>query len=668
MKSEHLHALPLSQININDSYWNRYIKLITDSALPYQWDILNDRVADAPSYCLQNFRIAAGEIAGNRKGTVFLDSDASKWLEAVAYSLASNPNPDLEKNADDLIDLMRRAQCEDGYLDTYYTLVEPEGRRTSHSLNVADVSYYTLDEPGGRWSNLTEGHELYCAGHLIEAAVAYFEASGKTALLNIASRFADLLCKVFGIGENQIHGYPGHPEVELALVRLFSVTKEQRYLDLASYFIDARGGKPNYLLEEMAKPSYRHIYEEFRNYDPSYSQSHVPVREQDTAEGHAVRAVYLYSAMADIAALKNDKQLLDQCLKLWNNIVEKRMYITGSIGSSGLLERFTTDYDLPNDSNYSETCASIGLAFFGLRLSRIMKDASFIDTVENALYNTVRAGISLEGDRYFYVNPLEVWPNNCMANTSRAHVKPVRQKWFDVACCPTNIARTFSSLGQYIYSVDENEIYLNLFISNKTKLEIGGKQIEFAVTTDYPRTGRISLEVLNGEAEFNLAVRVPSFTKNFMLLVNGNAAEGSIDKGYYKIQRKWKTSDRIEVSFDIIPRIVYANPLVRANCGKIAIVRGPEVYCLEEIDNGTNLSAIYLSPNAEITEEWKPDLFGGTMILHCKGKKLVASGENVSSISTEKPRFENIELSALPYGSWANRTPGEMIVWLHELM
>lgn len=647
MKSEDLHALPLSNISINDSYWNRYIKLITDSSLPYQWEVLNDRVADAaPSYCVNNFRIAAGEISGERKGAVFQDSDASKWLEAVAYSLTSFPDPELEKNADDLIDLMGRAQSDDGYLNTYFTLVVPDGR----------------------WANLTEGHELYCAGHLFEAAVAYYEATGKKALLDISCRFADLICKTFGPGENQLHGYPGHPEIELALVRLYHVTNEKKYLDLASYFIDVRGGSPNYFIEEFTRPGFRPIYKELTDYDPAYSQAHAPVREQDTAEGHAVRAVYLYCAMADVAALDNDERLLNQCIKLWNNIVEKRMFITGSIGSSGKLERFTTDYDFPNDSNYSETCASIGLALFGLRLSRIMKDASYIDICENALYNTVRAGISLEGDRYFYVNPLEVWPDICMEHTSRAHVKPVRQKWFDVACCPTNIARTFSSLGQYMYSVNQNELYLNLFISNHTNIEMNGTQIEFDVSTDYPRTGKTSIEMKKGRAEFTLAVRVPSFAENFAVIINGKPAKGEIEKGYCNIQRKWENGDKIDISFDIIPRIVYANPLIRANCGKIAIVRGPEVYCFEEADNGTDLAAVYLSPDAALTEEWKSDLFGGTMLIHCKGKKLAGFKTAASFSSTEKSRLEDIELTALPYGSWANRKPGEMIVWLHELM
>ena len=461
------NSIPLSAIRIDDFYWNRYIKLIPDKVIPYQWEILNDKVPDAPpSYCLKNFRIAAGEEKGERQGMVFQDSDAAKWLEAVAYSLASRPDPALEKTADEVIALIGRAQENDGYLNTYFSVVCPDDK----------------------WNNLTEGHELYCAGHLIEAAVAYYETTGKKALLEIVCRFADLIGKIFGNRKDQIKGYPGHPEVELALIRLYNATGQRQYLDTAKYFIDERGKTPSYFLEEMNRPGFKQLFKDFANYDLRYSQSHLPVRKQDTAEGHAVRALYLYCAAADLAEEYEDSELLERCRILWNNIVQKRMYITGSVGSSGFWERFTVDYDLPNDSNYSETCASIGLALFGLRMSRITKDASYFDTVERALYNTIRSGISLEGDRYFYVNPLEVWPETCIEHSSRSHVKPVRQKWFDCACCPTNVARTLTNLGQYIYFKTEDEFFVNLFIQNKTVFEIKGKTVNLSLETDYPKT------------------------------------------------------------------------------------------------------------------------------------------------------------------------------------
>ena len=637
------NAISLRNIHINDKYWNRYTKLIEESVLPYQWQILNDNVPDAPpSYCLENFRIAAGDKKGIRKGTVFQDSDAAKWLEAVAYTLESKENPELEAQADSVIDLICRAQEKNGYLDTYYTLVEPENK----------------------WKNLCEGHELYCAGHLIEAAVAYYNATGKTKLLDCVCRLADLISDTFGFEKGKIQGYPGHPEIELALVKLYKVTLNKKYLELATYFVDARGQSPNIFLEEIKQPGFKHIFHDFNNYDPKYSQSHIPVRQQTTAVGHAVRAVYLYCAMADLARLNGDETLLERCKILWNNMVKRLMYITAGIGSSGFLECFTADYDLPNDSNYSETCASIGLALFGFRMAHLTKDASYIDICERALYNTIRAGISLEGNSYFYVNPLEVWPDICLEKSSRAHVKAVRQKWFDVACCPTNIARTFASLGQYIYDVSDKDVYVNLFIQNDSKIMVDGKDICLKMETVYPRNGKIKVSVKCEKSEFSLNIRKPLFASSFCIKLNGKEINCIFEKNYYSINRIWE-NDSIEIDFDFAAKLVFANPLVRANCGKAAILRGPEVYCLEECDNGDDLAAVYVEAKNKFTEEWDENLLGGTLLLHFKGKKLFLKHDTEDSVSAEAPVFKEKDFTAIPYGSWGNRKTGEMIVWLH---
>jgi DUF1680 family protein len=634
--------LPLSAIHIDDPYWNRYTKLIPEKVIPYQWEILNDRLSDVPpSHCLKNFRIAAGDEKGKRQGTVFQDSDAAKWLEAVAYSLASRPDPELEKTADEVITLIGRAQEADGYLNTYFT----------------------LDYPEEKWKNLTEGHELYCAGHFIEAAVAYHESTGKKAFLEIVCRLADHVCMTFGPGEDQIHGYPGHPEIELALARLFRATGTKRYLDAAKFFVDERGGSPNFFLEEMKRPEFRRIFPEFSGYDPVYSQSRLPVREQNTAEGHAVRALYLYCAMADLAEEFDDSELLESCRLLWNNIVQKRMYITGSVGSSGFWERFTVDYDLPNDSNYSETCASIALALFGLRMARITGEASYIDTVERALYNTIRSGISLEGDRYFYVNPLEVWPETCIEHSSRSHVKPVRQKWFDCACCPTNVARTLTSLGQYIYFMNNDELYINLFIQNETSFDINGKPVKLSIKTDYPKTGLIKIAVKAESLPFSLNIRVPGFAGDFTAGLNGSPAMGEKQNGYFRITKAWQ-NDEISVSFTLKPRLVYPNPKVHQNCGKAAIARGPEIYCLEETDNGENLSSLSLDLNSQLEECWREDLLGGIMLIKAKGAKLITPPASESFSEKFYPQSEKATLTALPYGFWGNRTPGEMLVWI----
>ncbi|MDR0443836.1 MAG: glycoside hydrolase family 127 protein, partial [Treponema sp.] len=616
--------------------------LIPEKVIPYQGEILNDRIPDAPpSHCLDNFRIAAGEAKGEHQGMVFQDSDATKWLEAVAYSLASRPDPALEKNADDVIALIGRAQEKDGYLNTYFTLKCPHEK----------------------WKNLTEGHELYCAGHCIEAAVAYYAATGKKAFLEIVCRLADLICKIFGREDGQTKGYPGHPEIELALVRLYHATGVRRYLDTAKYFIDQRGAAPNYFVEEMQRPDFRHVFEGFTNYDLTYSQAHLPVRKQDTAEGHAVRALYLYCAMADVAAEYNDTELLERCKILWNNMVQKRMYITGSVGSSGFLERFTVDYDLPNDSNYSETCASIALALFGLRMAAITGEAAYFDTVERALYNTVRSSISLEGDRYFYVNPLEVWPETCMEFTSRSHIKPVRQKWFYCACCPTNVARTFTSLGQYIYFTNENELFVNLFIQNETSFELNGKPVSLSMTTNYPKTGLVNIAVKNAASPFSLNIRIPGFADDFSVTVNGNAASGKKQNGYFHIPNV-RNGDAITVSFTMKPRIVFANPRVHQNCGRAAIARGPEIFCFEEIDNGKNLAALSLDTHSPLEECWREDLLGGIMQIKVKGKRLIMPEQDESFSEQFEPRSEAVELTAVPYGYWGNRTSGEMLVWI----
>jgi DUF1680 family protein len=338
------------------------------------------------------------------------------------------------------------------------------------------------------------------------------------------------------------------------------------------------------------------------------------------------------------------------------------MYITGSVGSSGFWERFTVDYDLPNDSNYSETCASIALAMFGLRMARITGDACYIDTVERALYNTVRSGISLEGDRYFYVNPLEVWPETCIENSSHSHVKPTRQKWFDVACCPTNVARTLTNLGQYIYFVDGEELFINLIIQNEASFELNGKPVALSLVTDYPRTGLVKITV-KAASPFSLNIRIPGFAKDFSANFNGNPAIGENRNNYFRITNV-KGGDEIMVSFSVKPRLVYANPKVHQNCGKAVIARGPEIYCLEETDNGKNLAALSLDVNAPLNECWREDILGGLMQIKAGGRRLIAPEESSSFSENFSPRSEEVTLTAVPYGFWGNRSPGEMLVWI----
>ena len=642
-----LHPVDLKKIHINDAFWSKHVSLVKEVVIPYQWDAINDRIKDAePSHSLMNFKIAAGLCEGEFYGAVFQDTDVAKWLEAVGFSLAAQKDEALERTADEVIDIIAKAQCEDGYLNTYFT----------------------IKEPGKRWSDLCEGHELYTAGHMMEAAVAYYLGTGKQKFLEVMVRFADLICDTFGAQEGKIHGYPGHQEVEIGLIKLYQVTGERRYLEQAKYFIDARGVGENYFLKELNRPGFSYIFPEFKDYEPIYSQSHLPVRGQRTAEGHAVRAMYMYSAMADLAEACEDETLMEACCTLWDNMTQKRMYITGSIGSSGILERFTTDYDLPNDCNYSESCASIGMAMFGQRMGNITGEAKYYDVVERALYNTVLAGIALDG-KSFYVNPLEVWPDNCIPRTSREHVKPVRQKWFGVACCPPNIARTLASLGQYIYGADQNSLYVNLFISNQTSVDLGGREISVQMQTRFPWDMSVDIACEGVPASgIRLAVRIPDYAGSFTVTKAGTQQPlaFSREKGYAVISLTEDAGLRIEM--DAKARFVRSNPLVRADSGKVALVRGPIVYCLEEVDNGPNLAAVYVDSGTEIKEE-KWDLMGEITGLTLSGKRISAKGWGDDELYGLHPVvWEDVKLKAVPYAYWNNRGTGEMIVWVKELL
>lgn len=660
----------LEQVQINDKLWSHYCDMVADIIVPYQWKVLNDRIPGvAPafnnwnildsqaenfiqygaqrgmeSYCIKNFRIAAGELKGAHKGVIFSDTDVYKWLETVAYCLHNGRCKDFENIADEVISLIGRAQQTDGYLNTYFTVAEPQGR----------------------WSNLVEGHELYCAGYLIEAAIAYYEATGKDALLHIARRFADLICRVFGLAEGQIPGYPGHQEIELALVKLYRCTGQRRYLDCARFFIDERGQEPNYFSQEIEYRGGQVLFSEFREYELAYSQAHMPPRQQRTAEGHAVRAVYMYCAMADIASEDRDETLLETCRALWDNITQRRMYITGGIGSSGFFERFTTDYDIPNDSAYSETCASIGLALFGRRMALLEQDANYYDVVERALYNTVLAGISLEGDRYFYVNPLEVWPDACLPATSMKHVKPVRQRWFNVACCPPNVARTLASLGQYIYAVNDEVVYINLYISSIYEADVSGKRVTLRMDSGLMQNGHIHISI-KAKEKATLAMRVPNYAQQPVFLLDGVLVEPLIKKGYAYFETNGDHT--LEMRLNIKPRWIAADVRVRKDAGKIALMKGPCVYCLEEVDNGNNLASLYVSPDAKVAECASEQLPGGLPELLYHGRKLVQPNRNEKSLYDDAQfGLENVNLKAVPYCMWCNRKPGEMTVWQKALI
>ncbi len=645
---------PLKNVRITDSFWSAYIRLVRNVVVPYQWEALNDRIEGAePSHAMKNLKISAGLEQGEFYGMVFQDSDVAKWLEAVSYLLETGHDPELEKLADEVITIIAKAQHKEGYLNTYFT----------------------LKEPNGRWTNLAECHELYCAGHLIEAAVAYYNATGKRMILDVACRLADCIDEVIGPGEDQIHGYDGHQEIELALVKLYQTTNNDSYLRLSLYFLDERGKEPSFFEQELHRRNGQvHFPDLDMVNDRTYNQAHLPVRLQQTAEGHAVRVVYMCSGMADVAAETGDQELLEACRRLWTNIVSKRMYITGAIGSMAHGESFTLDYDLPNDTAYAETCASIGLIFFAQRMLQIEAKSEYADIMEQALYNTVISGMSQDGKRFFYVNPLEIWPDAILKNHHLSHVKPLRQGWFGCACCPPNIARLLASLGQYIYTSQGNTIYTNLYIGSQVTLDIEGIQVNIDQHSEFPWNGNVRFIIHVAEkATFTLALRIPKWCTEPKLTVQGIPVQldEHVRDGYIYITREWQSNDSVELILPMQVSRMKGHPHVRETIGKVAIQCGPLVYCLEETDNGAGLHQIMLEPQDEHRKHFEHELLGGIQTISVPARRIRSDdweqkwGEHLY-IANASHEWETINATFIPYYAWANRGQGEMSVWVKE--
>ena len=639
--------LPLTGMQVTDRFFAPRIDLVRTQMLPYQWEALNDRLKDTePSHCIENFRIAAGISRGEYHGMVFQDSDLYKWLEAVAYQLAVRPDLSLREAADSAIRLIGQAQTPEGYLNTYYQ-THPDERR---------------------FSNLQNNHELYCAGHLIEAAVAFAQTVGDTRLLDVARRYADLIDRVFGPEEGKLHGYPGHEIIEMALVRLFRLTGEERYLRLARYFIDQRGQAPLYFEEEARRDGNRDFVwnETFMRYQ--YYQAGKPVREQTEAEGHAVRAVYLYSGMADVAAETGDQTLFEACRTLFDNIVSRRMYITGAIGSTHVGEAFTYDYDLPNESVYAETCAQIGLCFFAQRMLNSEMDGRYADVIERALYNSVLSGMSLDAKRFFYVNPLEVVPEACEKDDRLRHVKPQRQKWFGCACCPPNLARFLGSLPSYAFSAGGDTLYMHLYIGGEVRVALAHAEVHLSVESDYPWDGRVRLTV-HTPGEYGIAVRISGWCRGYELKVNGESVSSEPVRGYVSLNRVWREEDMVELNLKMPVTLMRANPAVRADTGKLCVVRGPLVYSLEEADNGKDLHLLRLPLQTAFEVHDEPQLLGGIRTIRCNAfrrSKSFAEGQLYAPVCGAEEMTET-QLTWIPYFAWANREPGEMAVWIREV-
>lgn len=622
-----IEFIPVSNVRLNDSLWSQQFALVRDQVLPYMWEILNDRVDGAEkSHCIENFKVAAGLSPKQHHGTVFLDTDLYKWIEAVSYCLSDESNAHLERLCDQSIDLIEFAQQPDGYINTYFTIRAPDKK----------------------WSNLMEGHELYCAGHLIEAAVAYYQATKKDKLLYIARRFADLIVDTFG--EDKQSGYPGHPEIELALIRLNKVTGEDRYLSLAEYLINVRGTGENLFEEERIKRNHTYIFPEMEYFKPNYFQSHKPIREQEVATGHAVRAMYLYCAMADLAKLKGDETLLNACERLYSNVTTRQMYVTGGIGASKLGECFTIDYDLPSNSAYCETCASIGLMFLSSRMWLLDNDASHYDIWERALYNSVLSGMGQDGQHFFYVNPLEVVPKTVNHNPMLSHVKTTRQKWFSVACCPPNLARILSSLSGYIYAFDHKRLYILSHIGSS--FEKGGRHVALS------RKGVEYTLTIEG-SPLEVYLRLPENTELHCDICD------TCSTGYFSFEH---TGGRQVYTYSLIPqvRILRSNPKVSATSGKVCVQRGSTIYCVEEVDNGKPLSRLRIPKDAKLLEEKADWLHEDFPILKTKGYCVSEANWDGRLYHSQSSVYDTCEITLLPYSQWGNRGENEMSVWVNE--
>lgn len=637
MKNENFsNSIELKKIKIKDGFWSRIIELVRREVLPYQYEALNDNIEGAEkSYCLENFRKAA-KIANAMKagkpvlnypadkwyynednsdknafhGWVFQDSDVYKWIEAVGYSLISHPDSELEKKAKEAISLICSAQLENGYLDTLYI------------INNRDEIF----------TNLKDFHELYCFGHLTQGALSFYYATGDRRLLDAACRFADLICNTFG--KDKKRGYPGHEIAEMALVKLYDATGEKKYLDAAKFFVDERGQKPFYFdIERKIKTN----GESYR-----YNQAHRPVRKQSEAVGHAVRGVYLYSSMADIAKRYGDEELYNACLAIWNNIESKKLYITGGIGATADGEAFSFNYDLPNDLAYSETCASIGLIFFAKRMAEISADSRFGGVAERALYNAVLSGMAEDGKSFFYVNPLEVNPEASKKDSRKRHIKPVRQKWFGCACCPPNLARLVSSIGEYCFSENENTVFVHQYIG----AEVCAKYAKLDIHSFYGSNGRVCIKV-SPDKSIKLALRIPEWSDAYSI-----SMPFALKNGYAYINIE--SECEIKISFNPKPKLIKCSNRVRANIGRVAVSKGPFIYCFEEVDNGDNLQLLRLSDSPDFESDGESIIANG--FRECDDEKLYSE--------YAKAKENPCKIKFIPYYRWGNRGENEMSVYI----
>ena len=617
-----IDPVPFTSVKVTDNFWGQRLQASREVTIPLAFS----KCEETGRY--ENFVKAAHPSDTYKvEGFSFDDTDVYKTIEGASYSLQTYPDKKLQKYIDSVLVIVAGAQEPDGYLYTARTM------NPKHPHNWAGKERWVAVE------NLS--HEFYNLGHMIEGAVAHYQATGKRNFLDIAIKYADCVCREIGNGPQQKKYVPGHQIAEMALVKLYMATGDKKYLDQAKFFLDTRG---------------------YTSRKDAYSQAHKPVVEQDEAVGHAVRAVYMYSGMADVAAITGDSSYIKAIDKIWDNIVSKKIYITGGIGAHHAGEAFGNNYELPNLSAYCETCTAIGNVYMNYRLFLLHGDAKYFDVLERTLYNGLISGVSLDGGSFFYPNPLS------------SNGKYSRKPWFGCACCPSNVSRFIPSLPGYVYAVKNDQVYVNLYLSNKAELKVDKKKILLEQETGYPWNGDIRLKITQGNQDFTMKLRIPGWVRGnvlpgdlysyadnqkpaYQVSVNGQTVESDVNDGYLSIARKWKKGDVVEVHFDMIPRIVKANPKVEADHGRVAVERGPIVYCAEWPDNRFNVHSILLNQHPQFKVTDKPELLYGI-------RQITTDAQALSYDKAGKLVTKDVELTLIPYYAWAHRGEGDMEVWL----
>ncbi|MBM1220940.1 glycoside hydrolase family 127 protein [Ponticoccus sp. SC2-23] len=621
-----------SEVEITGAFWRERLDCILTQTIPSQFrmlgqhGILNSLKLPRP--------VPPLTIPENRHGfstQIFWDSDIGKWIEAASYALSFRRDAETEARIEAITDDLEAAQDADGYLNCWYLGREPENR----------------------WTNLRDNHELYCAGHMLEGAVAYFHATGRDRLLRIMERYVAHIATVFGPGEGQRRGYPGHQEIEIALIRLYHARGGTEHLDLARYFIDERGRQPHYFDAEARARG--EAPSDFWAGTYEYNQSHLPVRDQTKVVGHAVRAMYMYAAMADLAAEDGDAALLSACETLWEDITTKRMYVTGGFGPSASNEGFTTDFDLPNDTAYAETCASVAMVFWAARMLNIDLDGRYGDILEQALFNNVLAGLSLDGERYFYDNKLE---------SDGSHE---RWEWHPCPCCTMNVSRLLASIGGYVFSTGDRELAVHLYGGTRANVTLGGVPVGVDEVSGYPFDGAVRITISpETPVDFTLYLRVPGWAKGAALRINGVSVPLEVEKGYARLGRTWIAGDVVELTLPMHPERVYADPRVRQALGRVALRRGPVVYCIEDHDHDVSVAQMRLPRDADLQTEPHDALVPGMTAITAEAAVSRPPHSGMPLYSVEPPVTTPALMTAIPYYLWANRGPNRMSVWIRE--